>query len=84
MADPVLVHGCPRRVVAKEAEFRADSWSAPEWILQRHASNQLVKLGVDSWASDPAAGIKTGVPVVLISSSRTFRPFGIKLDSWLR
>lgn len=51
MADPVLVHSCLRRIVAKESEFRLDSWSSPKWILARHALNQLTDFGIDSRAT---------------------------------
>ena len=47
MADLVLVHRSLRRLVTKESEFRPDSWSSPERILVRHASNQLADLGID-------------------------------------
>ncbi len=47
VTDSVFVHGCLRRLVAKEPEFRADSRRSPDRILARHASNQRADLGVD-------------------------------------
>jgi len=49
MADLVLVNRCLRRLVAKQSEFRLDSWSSPERILQRHTPNQLADLRVNLW-----------------------------------
>ena len=61
MADPVLVHSSLGRLVAKELEFRADSWSSPERVLFRHSADQLANFDVDLWPSRSASRLPSPV-----------------------
>ncbi len=61
MAELVLVHRSLRRLVTKESEFRADSWSSPERVLLRHSADQLANLGVDLWPSRSASRLPAPV-----------------------
>ena len=76
MTDSVLLHNSLRDFVTKQSELLSDSWSSPERILTRHASNKFANLGVDLRSAGlPGSGLPSPIELEakLVPSDGRFR-----------